>query len=147
MGLDMYLEKEIYVGAEYAHNKVEGTIYITRNGKKLPINFNKVSSITERVAYWRKANMIHNWFVQNVQNGVDDCGRYFVSVEKLEELVNICKEVLADHSKAEELLPTAEGFFFGNTNYDEDYFYDLEITVEQLSNLDENDDYYYSSSW
>ena len=147
MGLYMFLYKEIFIGANYKHREVKGAVFITALGKEIPINFDKISTITERTAYWRKANMIHNWFVENVQNGVDDCDRYLVSVEKLEELVNICKEILADHSKAEELLPTAEGCFFGKTNYDEDYFYDLEITVEQLSNLDENGDYYYSSSW
>ena len=31
----------------------------------------------------------------NVQNGVDDCGEYEVSKEELEELLDICREVLA----------------------------------------------------
>lgn len=44
--------------------------------------------------YWRKANQIHNWFVQNVQSGEDDCGMYLVSKEKLQELVDICKEIV-----------------------------------------------------
>ena len=25
------------------------------------------------VAYWRKANAIHSWFVENCQDGVDEC--------------------------------------------------------------------------
>lgn len=32
---------------------------------------NKIKIIYE-VAYWRKANHIHNWFVQNIQDGIDD---------------------------------------------------------------------------
>ena len=43
--------------------------------------------------YWRKANQIHNWFVKNVQDGKDDCGRYYVSKEKMQELLNICKQI------------------------------------------------------
>ena len=30
-------------------------------------------SILEDVGYWRKANAIHNYFVQRCQNGVDEC--------------------------------------------------------------------------
>ena len=47
--------------------------------------------IKEQVASWRKANAIHNWFVENVQDGVDDCGIYEVSKEDLENLLHICK--------------------------------------------------------
>lgn len=50
------------------------------------------------VAYWRKANAIHNWFVENIQNGVDDCGTYEVTKEKLEELLHTCT-VVKCHSK------------------------------------------------
>ena len=46
------------------------------------------------VAYWRKANQIHNWFVENVQNGIDDCGYYEVSRQELQELLGDCRDVL-----------------------------------------------------
>ena len=49
----------------------------------------------EGVGYWRKANQIHNWFVENVQNGVDDCGCYEVTKEQLEELLKTCRIVKA----------------------------------------------------
>lgn len=55
-------------------------------------------SIDVMICDWRKANQIHNWFVQNVQNGVDDCSAYEVSKEQLEQLLEICTNVLA-HSK------------------------------------------------
>ena len=48
----------------------------------------------EEVGYWRKANAIHKWFVENVQDGEDDCGTYVVSKEKLEELLGKCKYIL-----------------------------------------------------
>ena len=104
------------------------------------------------VGYWRKANQIHRWFVQNVQNGVDDCGEYKVTAEQLIQLYNICNEVLNDHSLAEELLPAQSGFFFGNTNYDDWYFNDVENTKRIIDEILEYkpyclDDLYYSSSW
>jgi len=93
MGLDMYLTKRIYVGAYYEFNKVEGHIDIRTNGKQIPVDFKKVSCIEERVGYWRKANAIHKWFVDNVQDGVDDCKEYYVSREKLNELLELCRKV------------------------------------------------------
>ena len=53
------------------------------------------SDIVADLGYWRKANQIHRWFVENVQDGTDDCGEYEVSKEQLEELLDICREVLA----------------------------------------------------
>lgn len=50
-------------------------------------------SLTEEVGYWRKANQIHNWFVENVQNGVDDCGYYECTEEDLDKLLEICMTV------------------------------------------------------
>ena len=49
----------------------------------------------EEVGYWRKANAIHRWFVENVQNGEDDCGEYRVSHEQMQELLDRVNKVLA----------------------------------------------------
>ena len=49
--------------------------------------------ITECIAYWRKANQIHNWFVNNIQNGEDDCGIYEVTKGELKVLLETCKLV------------------------------------------------------
>ena len=51
--------------------------------------------IIEQVGYWRKANHIHKWFVENVQDGIDDCEYHNeVTKETLEELRDVCKKVL-----------------------------------------------------
>lgn len=102
------------------------------------------------VAYWRKANAIHNWMVQNVQFGEDDCRDYWVSKEKLEELLDVCNRVLVDNSLAPKLLPTQSGFFFGSTDYDEWYFETVKYTKKMIEDLIEKDDFedlYYGSSW
>jgi len=135
MGLDMYLTKKIYIGANYEHNKVNAKIEITVDSKPLKINVGKVTYISEAAMYWRKANHIHNWFVQNCQDGEDNCQESNVSKEQLKELLKTCKEVLADRSKAEELLPTGAGFFFGSTDYDEYYFGDIQETIEAIEPL------------
>ena len=123
MGLDMYLDKRTYVkqwGHQSAEEKHE--VVVTKGGQPTNIDPKKVKYIIEEAGYWRKANQIHRWFVDNVQNGVDNCGDYYVGSEKLAELLELCKRVKADHSLAEELLPSASGFFFGGTEYDEWYY-------------------------
>ena len=54
---------------------------------------NSDGSLSE-VAYWRKANSIHAWFVDHVQNGVDKCQESPVTREQLNELLSICHEVI-----------------------------------------------------
>lgn len=147
MGLDMYLYKRTYIGANYEHNKINGTLALKKDEEPINIQLNRVVYIVENQAYWRKANQIHYWFVKNVQDGEDDCKSYEVSGEELLELVEICKKVLADHSLAGELLPPYEGFFFGNYTYDDYYFYNLESTIEQLKDVDPDEYYEYRSSW
>ena len=93
MGLDMHLTRKHYIGAEYDFRKVKGTVDITIGDKKIPINFNRISYIDEEVCYWRKANQIHKWFVDNVQDGEDNCQDYYVSIEQLQELLDTCKKV------------------------------------------------------
>lgn len=111
MGLDMYLTKHTYIGAKYDHRGIEGKIDLTANGESVNINLNRVQKIVEDVGYWRKANQIHNWFVDNVQDGEDDCREYAVSREEFQSLLDDVNKVLAargteDESGAiEDLLP------------------------------------------
>ena len=109
--------------------------------------------IMTQVGYWRKANQIHRWFVNQVQDGVDDC-RYHkeVSESKFKELLDACNAVLNDHSLADDLLPPMGGFFFGSYEYDEYYFDDLKETVDIITKILETTDFdtemiYYRSSW
>lgn len=143
----MFLSKKIYIGANYDFENVNATIHITKNGTPIDINPKKIKYIVEEQAYWRKANQIHKWFVDNVQGGDDDCKPYEVSGEQLLELVKLCKKVLKNKELAEELLPTQEGFFFGNTNYDEYYYQDLIDTITQLKDVNKDYWYTYQSSW
>jgi hypothetical protein len=153
MGLDQYLYRKTYVQRwDHIAPEHQFSVIVERGGKTYAaIDPKKVAYITEQVAYWRKANQIHAWFVQNVQKGEDDCGVYYVEREKLEQLLKTCREVLAEHAKANELLPPQAGFFFGNTEIDRYYFDDLRRTVMQIEPLldPKYDDasYEYHSSW
>jgi hypothetical protein len=100
------------------------------------------------IGYWRKVNAIHRWFVENVQDGVDDCGSYPVSKDQLRSLLKVCEDVLSDPKLADELLPTASGFFFGNAEYNGDYMWGIEHTIEIVKEAIEDEyETYYESSW
>ena len=101
-------------------------------------------------AYWRKANQIHAWFVDNVQGGEDNCGEYYVSHEKLKSLLDLVNRALAERNP--NLLPPQEGFFFGGTDIDEWYWLDLKNTKDKLDRVFALPEmsklsFYYSSSW
>ena len=106
-------------------------------------------SIFHQGAYWRKANAVHAWFVDNVQKGVDDCGYYDVTTEDLEKLKSICQQAIK--SKKTDMLQPRSGFFFGSTTVDEYYWDDLKSTVKQIDTLLKMDwskhRFFYHSSW
>ena len=136
MRLDMYL-----YGASYTINgeTLQGTL-------KLDV-----------VAYWRKQNAIHKFFVDEVQDSIDNCAMYWVSIETLDKLKTRCENVLNNPSfeNAMAVLPTQGGFFFGGTDltndFEMEYYLDgLKYTVEVLNELLDNNSYeyyYYNSSW
>ncbi len=102
----------------------------------------------EQVAYWRKANQIRGWLVDHgvIQEDDDQEERLFPK-EKMAELVEDCKSVLADHKLAEELIPTTSGFFFGSEQYGDWYFEDLKATVDKLEPLLKTDETYIYHDW
>lgn len=154
MGLDMFLHKKIGIYAMYKHENINGTVFLTKDGLEIPIKMNMITSITEQAAYWRKANQIHNWFVENCQNGQDDCGEYEVTLGQLKELLKLCKEVAKHPEKGPELLPVKVGPFFGSFEYGQSYMIDIKETIRQLTPILKEKfpdgiyvSYYYNSSW
>jgi len=166
MGLDMYLSKKTYVqNWDFMKPEDLHTVSVLRNNEPVPyIQPHRVSYIMESVMSWRKSNQIHRWFVENVQNGEDNCGEYYVSVDQIKELLGVCKNVLEHIEKSEKtkqmvevgwsdgksimeevdiyvspeikkLLPTTKGFFFGSTEYDEYYVSDIKNTITGLESI------------
>lgn len=135
MGLDMYLVAERYVSEHIGDHPKRKQLTDLANQMLPPDGSFGAITISRNVAYWRKANAIHAWFVDKVQNGTDDCGYYDVELKQLEELRDQCKRVLDDPNRGKEALPTQEGCFFGNTDYGEDYLDDLKNTIEQIDKV------------
>lgn len=157
MGLDMYLRATIYTSDHFEKDLNSRLREMLDLGPLPEIGFITVSV---EVGYWRKANAIHAWFVENVQGGDDNCQPHDVSREQLIELREICDRILAlqDTNElaaielARQILPTQQGFFFGTYEYDDWYFASLARTSTIINDLLANPnltnyDFQYDSSW
>lgn len=159
MGLDMYLRAERYLpGFEFAEDDEKDRYRKVLEIVGLKGDASSPSATVEvTVAYWRKANAIHKWFVDNVQHGEDECRPHTVSRDQLQELQSLCDQLVSKYEEdpqrgkvlAEELLPPQSGFFFGSTDVDDWYWNDLRDTVKMIGEALENDcDWFtYQSSW
>jgi hypothetical protein len=144
MGLDMYLVGKRYLmDSERSDtlNKAAGTT------SKFP-----VEKVVVEVGTWRKANAIHRWFVNTVQEGIDNCKEHSVSRSQLQELLALCKRVHEFKHLADAQLPTTSGFFFGSTDVDDWYYSYVQQTIDIIEaalNAPELEkfDFYYQSSW
>lgn len=164
MGLDMYLSAKKHISKiDWAKLQKDDSLQMTSPEVVNP-SFKHIIELTSMedyaidvygitvetvCAYWRKANSIHKWFVDNVQNGEDNCGEYYVSTEQLKELRDLCVKALEELDGS--LLPPQSGFFFGNTEINEWYWADIESTIHQLNRVLSLDSelvsYSYHSSW
>lgn len=157
MGLDMYLKAKRWLWSDVVTKDDMPAKETIAKAVEMPYpNKWEVQQVTCEAGYWRKANAIHNWFVENVQGGEDECREHRVSREQLMALLDIVNDVLDTEDKDErerlalEFLPPTSGFFFGSTDMDEYYYQDLEDTRKILLraiNAPECWDFYYQSSW
>jgi hypothetical protein len=143
MGLDMYLNAKRFIWFnEEELAETVASVFPELKGRK-------VKEVIVEAMYWRKANAVHKWFVDNVQNGDDNCEEHWVSREKLAELRDLVKDAL-DRRDSDQLPPQA-GFFFGSTDVNDWYWDDLQSTADGLdkvlTDFPERWDFYYRSSW
>jgi hypothetical protein len=150
MGLDMYLYAKKFISdAEYFQ---QGDTFdvIASKVNATGIHQRIIYLLKEQVAYWRKANAIHNWFI-NLHDSEDDGSPIGLGKDNLEELQRVCAEVISNPKLAEELLPTASGFFFGSTEYDEWYFGSIQETHDIidtiLKTIPDEWSFEYQASW
>ena len=176
MGLDMYIHKKVYCGAHFEHNNIQTKVIVHKTKDDILSTIeidNPVSSFEIQVAYWRKANAIHGWFCNNIGNQENISSEVYLPMEKIVELIAVCKEAIKLYEIHDDLtdtdflkfandnLPPMSGFFFGSTDIDEWYLQDLQDTVKQLEELILDHEkykneynkvglyqsYYYNASW
>ena len=144
MGLDMYLRyRKSVSGYDLTGNdpQLYRDIISIAGMEQAADSTSPYVTVEATAIYWRKANAIHGWFVNELGGGVDECQEIHVPREKLVELRNLCFEALSipanmtlqDHAPS--ILPPTEGFFFGSGEVDEWYVKDLEYTMENIDRL------------
>lgn len=151
MGLDMYLYK------------------ITKKAdKRYKVGYREIKDV---LCYWRKANQIRGWLVDNgVIEANDNCKQRPIDHKTIGKLVDDCNRIvkLYDTLKAahhnddpcnteafkkyiECKMPPTQGFFFGSCKVDDFYVKDIRYTADKLKNvLETTTDYdkiYYSDWW
>lgn len=185
MGLDMYLytnSKRVCQEVNDQTDEWEGNFQTPRG---LAVQWRKANAVhkwfVDNVQYGKDDCGLYEVSVSQLVALHDTCKEVLDSTELIDAMIENGRhltdngwepimqrgQMLADPSKAQELLPTNEGFFFGGTDYDQWYWWDLQFTVEKLGKLlenlrpsdesawhtvhkDEPDWYvkfYYSSSW
>jgi hypothetical protein len=152
MGLDMHLYAKRYLWARWNDQQprkpdddlVDAIHNVLPESRSMEPRY-----VIAEAMYWRKANHIHAWLVNHVQEGNDDCRSYDVEREVLQELQEVCDTVIKDPSRASELLPRQAGFFFGDTSYDEYYMEQTRYKLQQLLNDPALNqwEFQYRSSW
>ena len=148
--LDLQRYKKEHPGYKCTMKKWCG---MEKPAKKIIDFYRNCSPIYEEIAYWRKENAIHKWFVKNVQDGEDDCGVHRpLTKDDIKNLRRLCIDVMESPEDAQKILPTEGGFFFGNTVYNEWYFNGVKDTIGQLNYILGNVDFdteaiFYVSSW
>lgn len=169
MGLDMYLYIKVYTYphtleglsgdlAEKFHRNITLAMSAMLDLYNANVNIVKdisMTSVNFQIGYWREAIAIHNWFVENVQDGIDDCKEYSVDSEDLKRLRDICKNLLLIYEEipdefeyeAETTLPLC----IIRNDYDEDYVENLRNTIKIIDialSIDKPfSDFIYLSSW
>ena len=162
MGLDQYLTAKKYVSKWDYSGGFDSRVITQEFQDLLPMDtpditkYGQFAGITVEypVGYWRKANAIHNYFVQTLGEGVDECQEMYVPRETLSDLRERCQDVIASsdmEQMAKEVgLETVSGFFFGDTEYGDWYKEDLKLTVEICDfvlALPEEYSLHYQASW
>jgi hypothetical protein len=147
VGLDSFLYAKKYLG-NYNHSSDEEKE--TYNQIVTALGLTDFATVRRNrlyvrveVAYWRKANHIHKFFVDLSEEEDNNCEDIDVGRDDLVELLSRCKRLLESRDtpvetntvNPAEILPTEGGFFFGSTDYGEYYYSDIEHTVEVLEEV------------
>ena len=127
--------------AEYIYNVNFKSSYISDDGMR-----------QYQIGYFRKFNALHAYIVNNLAGGRDECQEIYITKDNLSALLGKLYTVSENNELAESELPTASGFFFGSTEYDEWYFSNIKDALEMcelfLANIDfDKYELVYHASW
>jgi hypothetical protein len=150
MGLDMYLEAHRHVApcdprTEPMRRAIGAAIGYVPSKEKPghDASLLEISCVAVRVGYWRKFGDLHRWFVDNAQEGSDDCRPTYVDARCLQALQRVCERVIDD--------PACVTLHFAcrdDADLDvEELKYTLHILAHAIALQEQGWDIYYRASW
>lgn len=154
MGLDQYLYAKNYYSSYSTSTDLEDfhkLMEISKVAEYAVPDDMWVRSVllSVKVGQWRKAYHIHQWFAGNTNYEENNGAETYVPREDLSLLLESCEQVIADHSKAEELFPV--GLLWGDDAPHDEYFYmDIDYTaklIKHLLTMPDSWEFYYHASW
>ena len=94
MGLDMYLTAILDVSPSVQESLITFFPEVDR-----------IESVQSEIGYWRGADPIHSWFVENVQQGNDDCRPHNVYQEDILTLLLLVDDIISKR-QSQAMLPS-----------------------------------------
>lgn len=117
MGLDMYLSARVSAYKPFNGQADNGRAILAKAAEDVGLpeggNIDAIT-LSREVAYWRKANAIHAWFVRECQGGKDECQRSYVEREQLQALRILCQQVIDGCQLVEGTVTNGYRFESGN---------------------------------
>ena len=150
MGLDMYLfsnkRKELgyWRKANHIHGFFERELKTCDNAHNNPVPVNVLEKLFDYCVMVKDSLIAFGTKQKElvVRKGIRD-GEVFEDKEYVPVFINT--------TLAQKLLPTQEGFFFGSTEYTENYLLDINDTIEflteTLANKVKGERFYYHPWW
>jgi len=136
MGLDINVTK-------VAKTMVKTNTDSWKDYEKLIDELDTISSENfEQLAYFRKVNFLFEFFSGSLN---EEENTAVITKNDIETLIDNCEYVLNNRDKADDILPTCDGFFFGSLDYDDYYFESVENVLQSFKKILEgySDDYLY----
>lgn len=150
MGLDMYLEAKRHVApcdsqTESMRRAIGAAIGYVPSKEKPghDASLLEISGVTVRVGYWRKLGGLHRWFVDNAQEGSDDCRPAYVDDRCLQALQRACEQVIDDPACVAQHFNGQDGGDLGV----EELRYTLDLLRHAIVLQAQGWDIYYRASW
>ena len=94
MGLDIYLSKKTFIGAMFKSREITGTISLFISGKKIPIEFQRVSYVIEDIYHGSKTHWLYHWLEIELPESLGNAEDQEISEDLMDRLHDACIEVL-----------------------------------------------------
>ena len=101
-------------------------------------------------AYFRKCNMLHTWVTAYCEREPENCEEIKLPRSAVEKIISDAAIVLSNLTLGPKILPTADGFFFGSTDYDDIYIRKVTHIRDDLREMLDSFDarwFYYVEWW